>query len=164
MWFTPASVQKVTSPREAGTVWTMADEMSQSGRRNRLGGLAGYKRPWVGRVGLVLGLVLWLFVSAAGFAAGLGTGLAISIVGGAFILGSVWIERSGERHPTFALVWHLSWRIALGAALFVIAFVNSDGWSAALLAIFGALLILPGVAVAGLWLRKTRVKAAGDDK
>lgn len=141
----------------------MGDEISPSGRSNRLARLAEYRAPWVGRVGLVLGLVLWLFASAVGFAAGLGNGLAISIVGGAFILGSVWIERSGERHPIFALVWHLSWRIALGAALIVIALVNSDGWSAALLAVFGAFLILPGVAGAALWLRETRVKAAGDD-
>jgi hypothetical protein len=139
-------------------------ETSPSGRTNRLGRLAEYEAPWVGRVGLVLGLILWLFVSAAGFAAGLGDGLAISIVGGAFILGSVWIERSGERRPTFALVWHLSWRIAAGAALIVIALVNSDGWSAALLTVFGALLILPGVAGAALWVRETRVKAAGDDR
>jgi uncharacterized membrane protein HdeD (DUF308 family) len=142
----------------------MADGTSPPDQRNQLARLADYKRSWVGRVGLGLGLVLWLFVSAAGFAAGLANGLAISIVGGAFILGSVWIERSGERHPTFRLVWHLSWRIALGAALVVIAFVNADGWSAALLTAFGALLILPGVAGAALSLRETRLKAVGDDR
>jgi hypothetical protein len=141
----------------------MADETSPSGRRNRLSRLAEYKRPWVGRVGLALGLVLWLFVSAVGFAAGLANGLAISIVGGAFILGSVWLERSGGRRPKLALVWHLSWRIALGAALIVIAFVNADGWGAALLIVFGVLLILPGVAGAALWLREQRAEAVGDD-
>lgn len=143
----------MTSPREAGTVWTVVDKTSPSGRRNRLGRLAEYKAPWVGRVGLVLGLVLSLFVSAVGFAAGLANGLAISIVGGAFILGSVLISRGGERHPTYTVVWHLFWRIGLGAALIVIAFVNSDSWSAALLTVIGALLILPAAAGAALWFR-----------
>jgi predicted MFS family arabinose efflux permease len=100
--------------------------------------------------------MLWLFVSAVAFGVGLANGLAILIIGGALIFGEVWIERSGERHATFATVWRLSWRIALGAALVVIAIVSSDGWGAALLIFFGAWLVLPAVLVATLWWRERR--------
>jgi hypothetical protein len=86
----------------------LADELPQSGRKNLLRQLAEHKRPWVGRVGLALGLVLWLFVTAVAFGAGVANGLAILIMGGAFILGEVWIERSGGRHPTLAVAWRLS--------------------------------------------------------
>lgn len=34
--------------------------------------IAEYERPWVGRVGVALAALLWLFVSLAGFAAGVG--------------------------------------------------------------------------------------------
>ena len=44
--------------------------------------LAKYERPWVGRVGLGLGLKLWLFVTAVAFGAGLANGLVLLIMGG----------------------------------------------------------------------------------
>lgn len=138
----------------------VADELPQSFRRNRLRQLAEYKRPWVGRVGLALGLVLWLFVTAVAFGVGIANGLAILIMGGAFILGEVWIERSGGRHPTFATAWRLSLRIAIGIALIVIAAVNSHGWGAVLLTLFGAWLVLQALVLSALWLRETRQEAS----
>jgi hypothetical protein len=138
----------------------VADELPQAGQKNRLQQLAEYKRPWVGRVGLALGLVLWLFVTAVAFGAGVANGLAILIMGGAFILGEVWIERSGGRHPTFATAWRLSLRVAIGIALIVIAVVASHGWGAALLILFGAWLILPALALSVLWLHETRREAS----
>jgi hypothetical protein len=138
----------------------VADELPQSGRKNRLRQLAEYKRPWVGRVGLALGLVLWLFVTAVAFGVGIANGLAILIMGGAFILGEVWIERSGGRHPTFATAWRLSLRIAIGIALIMIAAVNSHGWGAALLTLFGVWLVLQALVLSVLWLRETRQEAS----
>jgi hypothetical protein len=137
--------------------------MPQPGRRNRLAELAEYDRPWVGRVGLALVLLLWLFVSAVSFGVGVGVGLAVTIGGGTLILGEVWLERSGERHATLSVVWHLSWRVGMGAVLIVMAVVSSDGWGAVLLAAFGGLLVLPALVLAPLWLRETREKAAGGD-
>jgi hypothetical protein len=137
----------------------VADELPQAGRKNRLHQLAEYKRPWVGRVGLALGLVFWLFVTAVAFGAGIANGVAILIMGGAFILGEVWIERSGGRHPMFATAWRLSLRIAIGIALIVSAVVTSHGWGAALLSLAGAWLILPALVLGVLWLRETRQEA-----
>jgi hypothetical protein len=141
----------------------VAEEMG-SDRRNRLVRLAEYEKPWVGRTGLALGVMLWLFVSAVAFGVGLANGIAILIIGGALIFGEVWIERRGERHATFATVWRLSWRIGLGAALVVIAIVSSDGWDAALLILFGAWLVLPALVVATLWWRERREQTVRDDK
>ena len=120
-----------------------------------------YDRPWVGRVALALGVVLWLFVSVVGFAAGVGTGLAISIVGAAFILGEVWSARSGERHETVLLTWRLSWNIGLGAALIVVGAVSSDRWTVAVMAAFGAWLIVEGFVVARLRWLEIRTTAGG---
>jgi hypothetical protein len=120
---------------------------------NWLNRLAGYKRPWVGRVGLVLVVVLWLFVTAVGFAAGVVTGLALLIVGGAWIAGETWIERSGGRYATFRLVWHLCWRIGMGVAVIVVGAVSSNVWAAVVTAVYGTWLILSGLVVARfLWL------------
>ena len=136
----------------------------RSARRNRLVRFAEYERPWVGRTGLALGLMLWLFVSAVAFGVGLANGLAVLILGGALIFGEVWIERSGERHATFATVWHLSWRIALGVALVVLAIVSSSGWGAALLIFFGAWLLVPALLVATLLWRERRDQVVHNDK
>ncbi len=54
---------------------------------NRLRRIADYERPWVGRVGLALVVVLWLFVTVVGFAVGVENGLALLIVGAALIVG-----------------------------------------------------------------------------
>ena len=134
----------------------MAEELQDSGRENRLARLASYERPWVGRVGLALGLMVWLFVSAVAFGAGLANGLTILIMGGAFIFGEVWIERSGRRDSTLASVWRVSLRLAIGVALIVIAVVSSDGWGTALLMLFGAWLILPALLLGVLLLREAR--------
>jgi hypothetical protein len=99
--------------------------------------MADYERPWVGRVGLALIVVLWLFLTAVGFGAGVGTGLALLIVGAGLIAGEAWIERSAGRHVTFAVLWHLAWRIGVGALLIVVGVVRSDGWAVALPAVFG---------------------------
>jgi MFS family permease len=139
--------------------------MPRSGRsRTWLGRLAEYERPWVGRVGFTLVLVLWLFLSVVAFASSLAIGLAFSVVTGAAILGEVWVRRSGERHATFAALWRLSWPIAAGVALIVIAFVNFHGWIAALiLTVLGALLILPRFTLAVLWWRETRQNSTDAD-
>ena len=78
----------------------VTDETTRSDRGNRLVRFAEYERPWVGRAGLALGVMLWLFVTAVAFGVGLANGLTILILGGTLIFGEVWIERSGERHPT----------------------------------------------------------------
>jgi hypothetical protein len=126
--------------------------------------IAEYERPWVGRVGLALVAVLWLFVAVVGFAVGVGTGLAFLIVGAALIVGEVWIERSGRRHVKFAVVWRLSWRIGIGIAVIVLGAIRSDGWTAAVAAVFGAWLILSGLVFARIRLLETRAVAAGGDE
>lgn len=60
----------------------MAENVRASGRESALRRLAKYERPWVGRVGLGLGLKLWLFVTAVAFGAGLANGLVLLIMGG----------------------------------------------------------------------------------
>ena len=139
-------------------------DVAQSARRNRLIRFAEYERPWVGRTGLALGLMLWLFVSAVAFGVGLANGLAVLILGGALIFGEVWIERSGEGHATCATVSRLSWRIGLGVALVVLAIVSSNSWGAALLIFFGAWLLLPALLVATLSWRERREQVVHDDK
>jgi len=134
----------------------VTEEAPKSGRRNRLVELAEYDRPWVGRLGLALVLFLWLLFSLVEFAAGFGIGLAVAIAGGTLILVEVWLKRSGERHATFSVVWHLSGQVAAGAALIVIGVVNSDVWGAVLLTALGALILFPVVLVATIWLRDTR--------
>lgn len=119
--------------------------------------------PGWGRVGLALVLFLWLLFSVVGFAAGFGIGLAVAIVGGTLIFVEVWLERSGERHATFSVVWHLFVKVAAAATLIVSAVVNSDGWGVVLLTALAALILLPALLVATLWLRDTREKAAGGD-
>jgi hypothetical protein len=129
--------------------------------RNWLGRLADYERPWVGRVGLALILALWLFVTVVGFAISARTGLAVLIVGGALIAGEVWIEQSRGRHATFALVWRLTWRIAVGVAVIASGVLGSDGWAAVVAATFGAWLILTGLVVATFSWLQSRTAAAG---
>ena len=126
--------------------------------------IAEYERPWVGRVGLALVAVLWLFVTFVGFAVGVETGLAFLIVGAALIVGEVWIERSGMRHVKFVVVWHLSWRIGMGLAVIALGAIRSDGWTAAVAAIFGAWLILSGLVFARIRWLETRATAAGGDE
>ena len=142
----------------------MNGETARSDRGNRLVRFAEYERPWVGRAGLALWLTLWLFVTAAAFGVGLANGLTILILGGTFIFGEVWLERSGERHPTFATVWRLSVRVALAAALVVLAIVNSDGWGAALLIFFAAWLVLPRLLLATIWWRQRRAQVIHRDE
>jgi hypothetical protein len=142
----------------------VTNEMTRSDRGNRLVRFAEYERPWVGRAGLALGLTLWLFVSAVAFGVGLANGLAILILGGAFIFGEVWIERSGERHPTFAIVWRVCLRIALGATLVVLAIVSADGWGTALLIFFAAWLVVPALLVATIWWRERYERVVHHDK
>ena len=115
---------------------------------NWLGRIAEYERPWVGRVGLALIVVLWLFITVVGFAADVATGLGFLIVGGALIVGEVWIERSGARHTTFVLVWRLFWRIGVGFVVIWIGAVSSDGWTVAVAVLLGSWLILSGLDVA----------------
>lgn len=122
-----------------------------------------YERPWVGRVGLALGTVIWLFASVVGFAAGVGTGLAVSIAGAVFILGEVWSARSDERHAMLVAAWRLCWRIAAGAVVIVVGAVSSDGWTAAVAAMIGGWLILSGLLVPTLWWLQTRETAADGD-
>lgn len=130
-------------------------------RMSLLRRIADYEPPWVGRVGLALVVVLWLFVTAVGFAVGAATGLAFLIVGAALIGGEVWIERTDGRHATFVLVWRSSWRIGVGLAVIVSGLARSDGWAAAVAAIFGAWLILSGLVFARLrWLE---MRAAPDE-
>lgn len=126
---------------------------------NWLRRMANYERPWVGRVGWALIVVLWLFVTAVGFGTGVGTGLAILIVGGALIAGEVWIDRSGERHATFALVWFLSWRIGLGVTAILLGVVGSEGWAIAVPAVLGGWLILSGLVFATLLWRQARIRS-----
>jgi hypothetical protein len=129
---------------------------------NWLRRMAAYERPWVARVGWALIVVIWLFVTAAAFGAGLGTGLGFLLVGGAFIAGEVWIERNGERHVTFAAAWHLSWRIGLGVAVVVLA-VRSDGWAIAIGVVIGGWLIVTGLVFSTLlWLLEPKGPADGD--
>lgn len=130
--------------------------MRESKRKGRLQRIAEYDRPWVGRVGLALGLMLWLFVTAVAFAVGVAYGLAFLVVGGFLIFGEVWIERSRERHATFASIWRLSWSIGTGVTLLVIAVFKSEGWAAAVPAVFGAWMILTGLGLGALWLRERR--------
>jgi hypothetical protein len=142
----------------------VTNEMTRSGRANRLVRFAEYERPWVGRVGFALGLTLWLFVSAVAFGAGLANGLTILILGGAFIFGELWIERSGGRHPTFAIVWRVSLRIALGATLVVLAIASSEGWGTALLILFAAWLVAPALLVATIGWRERREQVMHRDR
>jgi hypothetical protein len=129
-----------------------------------LGRIADYERPWVGRVGLALVIILWLFVSGAAVAVGVANGLAILIGGAALILGHVWSERNRELHPSLVIAWRLGVRIAIGAVVIVLGLVRSDGWAALAAAAFGAWLILAGVVVASaLWLQ-TREAAVGGDE
>jgi hypothetical protein len=102
--------------------------------------------------------MLWLFITAVAFGAGLPNGLTVLIIGGVIIVGEVWIERSGRRGSTFASAWHLSVRFAMGLVLVVLAVVRSDGWGAALLIVFGAWLIVPAVLLGVLLLRDVREK------
>ena len=118
----------------------------------------------MGRAGLALGLTLWLFVSAVAFGVGLANGLTILILGGAFIFGELWIERSGERHPTFAIVWRVSLRIALGATIVVLAIASSGGWGTALLILFAAWLVVPALLVATIGWRERREQVMHRDK
>lgn len=115
------------------------------------------------RTNLALVVVLWLFVTAVGFGAGTGAGLAFLIVGAALIAGEVWIEWSAGRHATFVVLWRLAWRIGVGAWLIVAGAVNSDGWAAALPAVFGAWLIFWGLAVATFCWLEMRGEAADSD-
>jgi hypothetical protein len=131
---------------------------------NWLRRVADYERPWVGRVGLALIVVLWLFVTAVGFAVGVETGFAFLIVGAALIVGEVWMERSGGRHATFVVVWRLSWRIGMGLVVIVLGAVSSDAWTAAVAAIFGAWWILSGLVVARLRWLETCTPAPGRDE
>jgi hypothetical protein len=80
------------------------------------------------------------------------------------IAGEVWIERSGRRQVKFVVVWRLSWRIGLGLAVIVLGPVRSDGWTAAVAAIFSAWLILSGLVVARIRWLETRAVAAGGDE
>ena len=126
--------------------------------------IAGYERPWVGRVGLVLVVALWLFMTVAGFALGLATGLVFLIVGAVLIAGEVWIERDHGRHATVVMTWRLSWRIAIGLTLIILGIVRSESWGTALLAVIGAWLIVSGVVVARLrWLEIRGASAATDE-
>jgi hypothetical protein len=134
----------------------VTDETPKPDRTNRLLELAAYDRPWVGRLGLALVLFLWLLVSVVGFAAAVWVGLAVAGVGGTLILVEVWLERSGDRHATFAVAWHLSGKVAAGIALIVMAVVNADGWRTVLLAGFGLLTLLPVLLLATLWWRNSR--------
>jgi hypothetical protein len=128
---------------------------------NWLRRIAEYDRPWVGRVGLALVVVLWLFVTLVGFGVGVATGMAFVIVGAALIVGEVFVEQRGGRHVNFVLVWRLSWRIGTGLAVIVVGAVSSDGWTAAITAIFGAWLILSGLVVARIrWLEARRAESA----
>jgi hypothetical protein len=137
--------------------------MPQSGRRNLLAELAEYNRPWVGRIGLALVLLLWLFISAVAFGAGIGTGLAFAIGGAILILVEVWLQRSGERHATFSVVWHLLVKVAAAAVLIVSAVVSSDGWGVVVSIALAALILLPALLLAALWLRETREESAAGD-
>ena len=140
----------------------MSNGTPQSGRRSLFARLAEYDRPWVGRVGLVLVVILWLLFSLAALAAGLRVGLAVVILGGALIAGEVWLDRNGERHPGIGFVWHSAWNIAAGAVLIGIAVVKWDGWSALIPGLFGAWLILWRLVLASVWLRVARDEAGTD--
>jgi hypothetical protein len=134
----------------------MAEDLQEPGQPSRLGRLSTYDRPWVGRVGLGLGLMLWLLVTSAAFGAGLPNGLTVLILGGVIIFGEVWIERTGRRGSTFASAWHLSMRFAMGVVLVLLAVMRTDGWGTALLVVFGAWLIIPAIVLGGLLLRDVR--------
>jgi O-antigen/teichoic acid export membrane protein len=122
----------------------------------RLGRIADYQAPWVGRTGLALIVALWLLVTLVGFAVGVATGIGILIVGGALIGGEVWIARKGKTHPRFALVWRLAWRVGMG--IFVISVgVPHHGWGAVFPALLGSWLILTGLGQA--WLDRRAVNA-----
>jgi hypothetical protein len=129
-----------------------------------LGRIADYERPWVGRVGLALVIVLWLFGSAVGFGFGVANGLAVLIGGAAFISSEVWIERSGERHPKFVIAWRLGGRIGVGVLLIVLGIVRSRGWDSVVMASFGAWMILWGLVLASfLWLEPREAAGGGDE-
>jgi hypothetical protein len=129
-----------------------------------LGRIADYERPWVGRAGLALVIILWLFVTAVGFGVGLANGFAILIGGAVFISSEVWIQRSGERHPRFVIAWRLGGRIGIGLLLIVLGIIRSHGWASVAMASFGAWMILWGLVLASvLWLA-TREAAAGGDE
>ncbi|MCY7301502.1 MAG: hypothetical protein LH654_00360 [Thermoleophilia bacterium] len=124
-----------------------------------LGRAAGYKAPWVGRTALALIIALWLFVTFVGFGVSAATGLEFLIVGGVLLVVEVWIERNGKGHSTFVLVWHLVWRVGMGAIV-ISKGVANGGWGLAIRALVGCWLILSGAGIA--WLRWLAARAAGD--
>ena len=114
--------------------------------------LADYERPWVGRLGLALLLVLWALVSLAGFASGIAVGLIFAFAGATSVVGEIWLEQKGERLAWVAFAWHTAWQIAAGALLIGIA-LATDGWSALLPGLIGAWLILFRIAIAAVLFR-----------
>ena len=126
-----------------------------------LGRIADYDRPWVGRVGLALAIILWLFVAAVAFCRGPADRYAILIGGAVFISSEVWIERHGERHARFVIAWRLGGRIGIGLLLIVLGITGSHGWATVVMPSFGAWMILTGLVLARVLWRGTP-EAAGD--
>lgn len=115
----------------------------------KLGRLADYEAPWVGRTGLALIVALWLFFTFVAFVNNVVAGVGVLIVGGAVIVLEVWIERKGESHPTLVLAWRLGSRLVVGIVLISVSVVHAR-WAAVIPVLFGFWLILSGLG--GAWL------------
>jgi hypothetical protein len=126
--------------------------VSETERPHWLVRLAEYDRPWVGRVGLGLILIVWAFAGLVAFAASVTIGLVVLVAGGVFIGIETLLERKEGLAP-YAFVWHTTVSLAAGLALVVIAIARWGTAGAAVYAVVGAWVIVWRLALVALWLR-----------
>ena len=116
---------------------------------------SGWRR--VDRLVLVLGIIIWLVGSLIVSFSSVPGAIAWVCVGAIYLGGEAWIERRGEQHPTFAVVWWIVWRTLLGAGLIAFGAIHLRRDSVVLF-IFGAWSFALGAGVPVLLWREPRRK------
>jgi hypothetical protein len=96
-------------------------------------------------------VVLWLGGSIVGIGVEIPVGVAWFCVGAIYVGGELWIERRGDRHPTFSVAWVAAWRAVLGTVMIVLGIVYLS-WASIFLFAFGTwFLALAGFFSWALW-------------
>ena len=100
-------------------------------------------------------VAIWLGGSIVGLALELPLAIAWFCVGAVYVGGELWIERRGDRHPSFRVAWVAAWRVILGTVMITLGIVY-PGWGSIVLFVFGIwFLAVAAVFVWGLWRRHT---------